>query len=74
MRINLRYFAEYLITQAANELETFYFEDRAAHLASCQLPLIVALAGKNNVLSCSSKNTVKYVHILIYIRDDWSQS
>ncbi|OCH90700.1 hypothetical protein OBBRIDRAFT_582310 [Obba rivulosa] len=32
-------------------LEEFYFEDRAAHLASCQLPLIVALAGKNNIIS-----------------------
>ncbi|EMD40636.1 hypothetical protein CERSUDRAFT_111219 [Gelatoporia subvermispora B] len=32
-------------------LEDFYYEDRAAHLASCQLPLIVALAGKNNIIS-----------------------
>ncbi|KAH9899749.1 ferric reductase NAD binding domain-containing protein [Cubamyces lactineus] len=32
-------------------LETWFFEDRAAHLASCQLPFIVALAGKNNMIS-----------------------
>ncbi|KAI0720245.1 hypothetical protein C8T65DRAFT_692861 [Cerioporus squamosus] len=32
-------------------LQTWFFEDRAAHLASCQLPLIVALAGKNNIIS-----------------------
>lgn len=29
------------------------YQDRAALLASCQLPLIVALAGKNNVISCA---------------------
>ncbi|KAI0091940.1 ferric reductase NAD binding domain-containing protein [Irpex rosettiformis] len=33
------------------DLNKFFWEDRAAHLASCQLPLIVALAGKNNILS-----------------------
>ncbi|KAI0750929.1 hypothetical protein C8Q80DRAFT_1098755 [Daedaleopsis nitida] len=32
-------------------LQYWFFEDRAAHLASCQLPLIVALAGKNNIIS-----------------------
>ncbi|THH02456.1 hypothetical protein EW026_g465 [Hermanssonia centrifuga] len=32
-------------------LNDWFFEDRAAHLASCQLPLIVALAGKNNIIS-----------------------
>ncbi|EJD01186.1 uncharacterized protein FOMMEDRAFT_90010 [Fomitiporia mediterranea MF3/22] len=34
-----------------DDMETFYFEDRAAHLASCQVPLIVGLAGKNNIIS-----------------------
>ncbi|KAL5487797.1 FRP1_3 [Sanghuangporus weigelae] len=34
-----------------HDMEAFYFEDRAAHLASCQVPLIVALAGKNNIIS-----------------------
>lgn len=29
-----------------------FYEDRAAHFASSQLPLIVSLAGKNNILSC----------------------
>ncbi|KAI0796559.1 ferric reductase NAD binding domain-containing protein [Abortiporus biennis] len=32
-------------------LNDWFFEDRAAHFASCQLPLIVALAGKNNIIS-----------------------
>ncbi|KAI9000892.1 hypothetical protein BD414DRAFT_15568 [Trametes punicea] len=32
-------------------LQTWFFEDRAAHLAACQLPFIVALAGKNNIIS-----------------------
>ncbi|KAI0693553.1 ferric reductase NAD binding domain-containing protein [Cytidiella melzeri] len=32
-------------------LNFIFWEDRAAHLASCQLPLIVALAGKNNIIS-----------------------
>lgn len=36
----------------AEGLTTWFFEDRAAHLASCQLPLIVALAGKNNIIAC----------------------
>lgn len=34
-----------------NDLDTWFYEDRAAHLASCQLPLVVALAGKNNIIS-----------------------
>ena len=38
----------------ADDLDTFFFEDRAAHLASCQVPLIVALAGKNNIITCES--------------------
>lgn len=38
----------------ARDLDTFFYQDRAAHLASCQLPLIVALAGKNNIISCKS--------------------
>lgn len=29
-----------------------FYEDRAALMASSQLPLVVALAGKNNVISC----------------------
>jgi len=33
------------------DLQKFMYQDRAADLASCQLPLIVALAGKNNVIS-----------------------
>ncbi|KAH8118598.1 ferric reductase NAD binding domain-containing protein [Phellopilus nigrolimitatus] len=33
------------------DMDTFYFQDRAAHFASCQLPLVVALAGKNNIIS-----------------------
>ncbi|KAI5119903.1 hypothetical protein M0805_003707 [Coniferiporia weirii] len=36
---------------STQDLDTFFFEDRAATLASCQLPLIVALAGKNNIIS-----------------------
>ena len=35
----------------ARDLETWFYQDRAAHLASCQLPLVVALAGKNNLIS-----------------------
>lgn len=30
------------------------YQDRAALIASSQIPLIVALAGKNNVISCTS--------------------
>ncbi|EKM59392.1 uncharacterized protein PHACADRAFT_169942 [Phanerochaete carnosa HHB-10118-sp] len=33
------------------DLDSWFYEDRAAHLASCQLPLVVALAGKNNIIS-----------------------
>ncbi|KII94680.1 hypothetical protein PLICRDRAFT_169410 [Plicaturopsis crispa FD-325 SS-3] len=33
------------------DLSTMFYEDRAAHFASCQLPLIVVLAGKNNIIS-----------------------
>ncbi|KAF8897417.1 hypothetical protein BD779DRAFT_1608032 [Infundibulicybe gibba] len=33
------------------DLQAMFWEDRAAHLASCQLPLIVALSGKNNIIS-----------------------
>lgn len=36
----------------AEKLDYWFFEDRAAHLASCQLPFIIALAGKNNIISC----------------------
>lgn len=35
----------------AKSLDIWQYEDRAAHFASAQLPLIVALAGKNNVIS-----------------------
>ncbi|THH33660.1 hypothetical protein EUX98_g541 [Antrodiella citrinella] len=34
-----------------HDLEGYWYEDRAAHYASSQLPLIVALAGKNNIIS-----------------------
>jgi hypothetical protein len=30
------------------------YQDRAALIATSQLPLIVALAGKNNLISCKS--------------------
>ncbi|CAA7259897.1 unnamed protein product [Cyclocybe aegerita] len=33
------------------DLWPIFYQDRAAHLASCQLPLVVALAGKNNIVS-----------------------
>ncbi|KAF9498476.1 hypothetical protein BDN71DRAFT_1385581 [Pleurotus eryngii] len=33
------------------DLSPTFWQDRAAHLASCQVPLIIALAGKNNILS-----------------------
>ncbi|TFY82597.1 hypothetical protein EWM64_g1407 [Hericium alpestre] len=33
------------------DLETMFWEDRAAHFASSNLALVVALAGKNNVIS-----------------------
>lgn len=36
----------------ARNLTITFWEDRAAHIASCQVPLIVALAGKNNIISC----------------------
>ncbi|KAH9850710.1 ferric reductase NAD binding domain-containing protein [Lenzites betulinus] len=38
------------LTNSSN-LQHWFYEDRAAHLASCQLPFIVALAGKNNLIS-----------------------
>lgn len=41
-----------LISVTARNLDFVFWEDRAAHMASCQVPLIVALAGKNNVISC----------------------
>ncbi|KIJ94087.1 hypothetical protein K443DRAFT_111033 [Laccaria amethystina LaAM-08-1] len=34
-----------------NNLDRTFYEGRAAFLACCQLPLIVALAGKNNIIS-----------------------
>lgn len=43
---------DWLTPNTARDMDTFFFEDRAAHIASCQLPLIVALAGKNNIISC----------------------
>ena len=36
----------------AKGLNYWFYQDRGAHLAACQLPFIVALAGKNNVISC----------------------
>ena len=44
-----------LIWSAARHLQIMLWEDRAAHIASCQVPLIVALAGKNNVITCTPK-------------------
>ncbi len=38
----------------ARDLSPTFWQDRAAHLASCQVPLIIALAGKNNIISCVS--------------------
>ncbi|KAI1796261.1 hypothetical protein LXA43DRAFT_1090336 [Ganoderma leucocontextum] len=32
-------------------LNYWFYQDRGAHLAACQLPFIVALAGKNNIIS-----------------------
>ncbi|KAL0949689.1 hypothetical protein HGRIS_009726 [Hohenbuehelia grisea] len=32
-------------------LQPVFWQDRAGHLAACQVPLIVALAGKNNIIS-----------------------
>ncbi|TCD66927.1 hypothetical protein EIP91_000705 [Steccherinum ochraceum] len=40
-----------LLFMNTQDLESFWYEDRAAHYASSQLPLIVALAGKNNIIS-----------------------
>ncbi|KIJ94089.1 hypothetical protein K443DRAFT_134858 [Laccaria amethystina LaAM-08-1] len=40
----------WLFLDTRNLKATFY-QARAAHLASCQLPLIIALAGKNNLIS-----------------------
>jgi ferric-chelate reductase len=36
---------------SANNLEVWYWERRAGQMANIQLPIIVALAGKNNVIS-----------------------
>lgn len=49
-----RYYVVLQLTKntLARDLTVMFYEDRAAHLASCQLPLIVALAGKNNIVSC----------------------
>ncbi|GLB33682.1 putative FAD-binding domain containing protein [Lyophyllum shimeji] len=33
------------------DLQSYMYQDRAAHLASAQLPLVVSLAGKNNIIS-----------------------
>ncbi|KAH8106103.1 ferric reductase NAD binding domain-containing protein [Cristinia sonorae] len=40
-----------LLFMNTHDLNAFWYEDRAAHYASSQLPLIVALAGKNNIIS-----------------------
>ncbi|EJF56585.1 hypothetical protein DICSQDRAFT_71178 [Dichomitus squalens LYAD-421 SS1] len=49
----LGYIATMLALTFTNTMDASYwfFEDRGAHLASCQLPFIVALAGKNNLIS-----------------------
>lgn len=36
----------------ARDLAAFMYQDRAALIATSQLPLVVALAGKNNLISC----------------------
>ena len=50
------------------------YQDRAAHIASVQLPLVVALAGKNNVISCMSLSFPFILNIDIGPRADrcWS--
>lgn len=50
----LPYFAVYIIQQEAftgRNLTVNYWANRAAHLATSQTPLIVALAGKNNIVT-----------------------
>lgn len=36
----------------ARDLKAMMYQDRAALIASSQIPLMVALAGKNNIISC----------------------
>ena len=43
--------ADILDARTAHDLDVKFYEDRAAHFAAAQLPLIVALAGKNNLIS-----------------------
>jgi ferric-chelate reductase len=50
-------------SSVGQHLQLFWYEDRAAHLASVQLPLIVGLAGKNNVLSFLTGVSHEKVHI-----------
>lgn len=50
LSIRVPFFDQYRVL-TAHDLKTLFWEDRAAHIASCQLPLIVALAGKNNIIS-----------------------
>ncbi|KAF8592671.1 hypothetical protein K439DRAFT_1504455 [Ramaria rubella] len=47
------YISGLLVWEFANSksLEVYLWEDRAAHLASCQIPLIVALASKNSIIT-----------------------
>ncbi|KAL7282503.1 hypothetical protein ACG7TL_003974 [Trametes sanguinea] len=51
------------------DLQYWFFEDRAAHLASCQLPFIVALAGKNNIISWLTAFTLATILSVRFIRN-----
>lgn len=50
--------------EIARDLSPTFWQDRAAHLASCQVPLIIALAGKNNIISCVFYFCL-FIHMLI---------
>lgn len=49
----------------AHGLSSFWYEDRAAHYASSQLPLIVALAGKNNIISCKDLSVFSTIRAIL---------
>lgn len=52
-----------LVYAIARDLSPAFWQDRAAHLASCQVPLIIALAGKNNIISCGFHFCL-FIHML----------
>lgn len=35
-----------------HNLERVYYQDRASNLAASQIPLVVALGGRSNIISC----------------------